>query len=151
MNINKKLNVVKKAIIEHLEEILKVIIPDAKFISKECRIGDVYGNAGESLSISLDANKRGLWFDHATQEFGTIIDFIAAHFDLNAKTDIEAVLAKAEAILAGLDKSSFAVSLAIDKTQLKNDKSLEKVAEWEYLNADGTYICTVIRLSLIHI
>ncbi|WP_052185239.1 DUF5906 domain-containing protein [Methylotenera versatilis] len=144
MALTKKQNIVKNSLIEHLEQVLKKIIPAAKFTGTESRIGDIHGNAGNSLSISLVGGKRGCWFDHATQESGNIIDFVAAHFDLNIKTDVEAVFGKVETTLAEIGKSGAPDN---DKTQLNNDTTFVKVAEWDYLNADGTYICTTIRME----
>ena len=147
MDINKKLNIVKKDLVKHLEQVLKAIIPAAKFTGSDCRIGDIYGSPGDSLSICLVGKKRGLWFDHATQQSGNIIDLIAEHFDLIINTSLDALLIKAEAILADLDKSSYTISPVNNKALLKKHKTLKKVAEWDYLNADGSYICTVIRFE----
>ena len=44
------------------------------FISRhEARIGNIYGEAGESLCIELGGAKAGQWFDHATDEGGDLI------------------------------------------------------------------------------
>lgn len=131
---------IESALLARLREVLKIIMPAGKFSSEECRIGDVHGKSGNSLSICLSGEKIGLWIDHATEESGNIIGLIAAHFDLNPKTELQAVLAKAEEILSCLGELSSAVPL------LNNDsESSKKVSEWEYLNADGSYIWSTCR------
>lgn len=145
--MTKNKNMIKKYLIEHLEQVLKVIIPAAKFTVTECRIGDVYGAAGNSLSICLVGKKRGIWYDHATNAGGTIVDFIAEHFYLNPKTEIELLFAKLEALLVSADETNFAVPLAINKPPPKFEEKLIKVAEWDYLNLDGSYYWSVVRFE----
>jgi hypothetical protein len=48
---------------------------------KEARIGDIYGTAGESLSISLHGPDAGLWHDHATGQGGDLISLYTAYMN----------------------------------------------------------------------
>jgi hypothetical protein len=45
----------------------------------EARIGDKYGEAGESLAIQLHGADAGLWYDHATGEGGDLISLYQAY------------------------------------------------------------------------
>jgi hypothetical protein len=45
----------------------------------EARIGNAAGEPGESLAIQLSGPKAGLWFDHATEESGDLIDLYRAY------------------------------------------------------------------------
>lgn len=147
-SVAKKKLEIESALIERLIDVLKFMMPAGEFTSTECRIGDVYGNKGSSLSVSLKSKTKGLWIDHATDASGNIIGLIAAHFDLNAKTELQAVLAKAEEILTGLDELSSGVPLLNKDSQpFKLSQPLIKVAEWDYLSADGAYICSVVRFE----
>lgn len=128
-------------LIASIHKVLKVILPAGKFSNTKFRVGDVHGNPGNSLSICLSGEKAGLWIDHATSESGNIIALIAARFGLNAKTEMQAVLTKAEEILSSLDKAPAPASIDTKPPALK------KVAEWDYLNADGTYIWTIVRFE----
>ena len=55
-------------------DIVRHVFPRARINSHEARIGNVQGDAGESLSISMKGEERGLWMDHATGEHGDLID-----------------------------------------------------------------------------
>lgn len=128
---------IENALLARLKEVVKAMLPAGKNNGADYRVGDVHGKAGESLSICLSGEKKGLWKDHATDEGGNIISLIAAHFDLNAKTELKAVLAKAEEILSSLDKAPAPIDT--------KHPALKKVAEWDYLNADGTYLWSIVR------
>lgn len=139
---------IEMALIARLIEVMKVIFPEGKFSSSECRIGDIHGNEGTSLSVCLIGEKSGLWFDHATKEKGDIIGLIASHYDINEKTELKAVLAKAEEILSVLDEPISIIHPLIAAPPLDNTaESFAQVAEWDYLNADGSYILTIRRFE----
>lgn len=50
----------------------------ARFSKGEARIGNVYGEKGESLSIHLTGESAGLWFDHQTGKGGNLLDLYLA-------------------------------------------------------------------------
>lgn len=130
----------ESAIIERITDVMKLMLPAGKVSGTEYRIGDVHGNAGDSLSICLAGDKVGLWIDHATQESGVIMEFIAAHFDLCIATESNSVLIKAEGILSDLDSGTVAPNVS-------KNPPLKKVAEWDYLNAQGEYIWSIVRFE----
>lgn len=137
---NDKATQTKFALHARIIEVVKEIFPAGNFTQSECRVGDVHGNAGDSLSICLSGVKVGQWHDFATKEGGNIIDLIGAHFDLNVKTELDAVVAKAELVLAALGKSGNVA------TELKSSPALGKmVAEWDYQTVDGQYIWSARR------
>lgn len=55
------------AIAEHL-------LPQGKKIAKEWKAGSVAGEAGQSLSVCLSGNKRGVWKDFSSGESGDLLD-----------------------------------------------------------------------------
>lgn len=133
------------ALLSNLPDVLKIILPTGKNNGTEYRIGDVYGKPGNSLSICLSGEKKGLWKDHATGQGGNIIKLIAAHFDLNVESELNTVLDKAEEILSALIKSSSIAVPSKLSLQSNTDQDSKLVAEWEYLNVDGTYIWSARR------
>lgn len=138
---------IENALLARLKEVVKAILPAGKNNGADYRVGNVHGKPGDSLSICLSGEKKGLWYDHATNEKGNIIGLIAAHFDLNAKTELKAVLAKAEEILSGLSELDSVVPSLKQSTQSNAAQDSKLVGEWEYLNADGTYIWSVRRFE----
>lgn len=55
-------------------DLVRHVFPRARLTAHEARIGNVQGDAGESLSIALKGDEAGLWIDHATGESGDMID-----------------------------------------------------------------------------
>lgn len=64
----------RSALQSSCHDIVRHVFPRARISATEARIGDVQGNAGESLSIAMSGPEKGLWMDHATGESGDIID-----------------------------------------------------------------------------
>lgn len=57
-------------------------------ISKhEGRIGNTAGEPGESLAVQLTGPKAGLWYDHATDESGDLIDLYRAYMGFQPGKD----------------------------------------------------------------
>lgn len=56
------------------EEVAKHLLPAGKCVNGEWRAGDVRGSQGESLKLSLKGEKKGLWFDFATNEGGDLLE-----------------------------------------------------------------------------
>ena len=62
---------IKARVTRDLEAYLKWLYDNAVIIGKaEARLGNLQGDVGESLSISLRGENRGQWIDHATGETG---------------------------------------------------------------------------------
>jgi hypothetical protein len=51
----------------------------------EARIGDKYGEAGESLAIQLHGSDAGFWYDHATGEGGDLISLYQAYMGYDCR------------------------------------------------------------------
>ena len=133
----------EQELLENLEAVLFQEFPNGKISGNDFVMGDVNGNSGSSLKVCLVGGKRGCWKDFATDEGGTAIALFAANFKLNIKTDLALVLSKIETILEKIGKQS-AMPLPV---QPKVNHALKKVAEWDYLYADGKYCWTIIRFE----
>ncbi len=142
----KNKSLIENELLKHIDKILISLLPAGKFTATDFRIGDVYGKAGNSLSVCLCGEKKGLWNDFSTCDGGNLLSLIAAHFNLEIKSNLKTVLDKAQLILDGIDESSPTASKLVLTV---NDKHLIKVADWEYLNADGSYNWSVIRYETL--
>jgi len=67
---------VKQSCSQSIKAIITDLYPNAKFKGAEARIGGVDGNAGSSMSVSLDPSKFGAYYDHATGEKGDLISLV---------------------------------------------------------------------------
>ncbi len=131
-------------LLEKLESVLHVLFPNGASANGEFLIGDVHGKAGKSLNVCLKGEKRGVWHDFATGDSGQILDLIAAHYHLNLKSQLGLVLDKTKQLLADLAKYS---KIDMPSVETKINQALKKVAEWDYLDADESYIWTIVRFD----
>lgn len=141
----KKKSLIESELLTHIGQVLKVLLPAGKNTGKDFRVGDVYGKAGKSLSVCLQGKKKGLWNDFSTNDGGNLLGLIAAHHGLNIKSNLKSVLDKAQNILDGLDANE--ITTSPKPLVAGENKSMKKVTDWDYLNSDKTYICTVIRFE----
>ena len=82
----------KHELLARLPAVLMALFPAGKIRGNKFLIGNIHGEAGDSLEIALDGDKAGLWHDHATGEGGDLFDAIAIHHGLDTKTDFAAVM-----------------------------------------------------------
>ena len=54
------------------------LFPNGAIISGEYRVGNINGDKGQSLSVCLDGNKQGIWFDFDSTERGDALDLVKA-------------------------------------------------------------------------
>ena len=126
----------------------------------EARIGNVNGEPGLSLSISLSRESAGLWFDHNTEESGDLISLYRArmgytgtsHFDLSLREiaadffhdpiDVDRPTWKLPPI------QKIAEAKAKFGTKPANDEPRgAPIAAYHYKNADGSINTTIERFE----
>lgn len=122
---------------------------------QEARIGDVNGQAGESLAISL---ADGVWHDHATGEGGDLIELYRLYRGISAP--IDAIKEIAVDFLG--DKIEFQrpvwqqtprqyiekkKQLLGDKPRADNTELGPAVAQWRYYDLQGNIIAAVKRFE----
>ncbi len=87
---------VKTHALSNLLNLLPQIFPAGKTSGHHFQIGNVQGDAGESLKIEIYGEKAGLWHDFATDEGGDIFDLLAYYWSLDPKNQFPQLLDKAE-------------------------------------------------------
>jgi len=133
---------------ENRESVLHLMYPNGSKSGNEFIVGDVSGKSGKSLNVCLSAEKPGVWHDFATGESGQILALIAGRYKLDLKSQRALVIAKAQELLAAV--SALPAKYVLHNTSptpTKITQGLKKGAEWDYLNADGSYLYTVIRFE----
>jgi hypothetical protein len=68
---------VKQALLSRLDSVLERILPGGRVHGQRFVVGNIQGDPGESLSVTLDGESAGLWLDFATGEGGDIFDLVA--------------------------------------------------------------------------
>lgn len=61
-------------LVDNIEHVCKKLLPNGKRDGSEWRCGDVNGDAGASLGVSLSGSKAGVWCDFATGQAGDLIE-----------------------------------------------------------------------------
>jgi hypothetical protein len=79
----------KDVIRNNIRQLAGALYPNGKFRYGEWRIGNLNGDAGDSLGIQLTGDKVGLWHDRATGEGGDFIDLLRAKFRFGFKEAVE--------------------------------------------------------------
>lgn len=83
---------------------LKFLFPNAKIKGNKFYIGNIHGDKGDSLVITLSGQHKGKWKDFSTNEHGDIFTLFACHFNLDINTQFKALLQRLSQYL-GLSQS----------------------------------------------
>ena len=77
----------RAGLLDRLEAVLHYLFPQGRIRGGKFYVGDVDGNAGKSLVVELEGDRRGLWKDFASDEGGDVIDLWARSQGLSARHD----------------------------------------------------------------
>ena len=132
---------VRIALLNSLQGVLSRMFPAGKCRHHRFLIGDVQGNAGDSLEVVLDGSKAGLWTDRAEGTGGDVFDLIALHHGLDAQVDFAQVLEMAADLCGHIPPATKAPSR---KSPPVDELGLH-TAKWDYLDAQGQLIACVYR------
>ena len=69
---------IRARLLDQLELALAYLLPQGKRRGAQFVVGNVQGDAGDSLVVDLEGDKRGLWLDFATGESGDALALWAA-------------------------------------------------------------------------
>ena len=132
---------IRRALLDRLEPVLFQLFPAGRIRGGTFSIGNVQGDAGESLEVVLEGEKAGLWIDRAEGTGGDLFDLIAAHAGLDARRELPRVL-EAAACLLGHAPSPPARKR---RREPPMDDLGPATAKWDYLDADGHLLAVVYR------
>lgn len=134
---------VRRDLVDRLESALAYLFPNGTTRNGTFQVGDLMGSKGDSLSVALSGDKRGLWTDFATGEGGDVIDLWAGAHGLSAKADFPRVI-EGVAEWLGTAPPSHAPSRKARKSPPMDDLG-PPTATWFYRAADGRLIAVVYR------
>lgn len=66
---------------KHAEAVCKAFLPNGRKVGGYWQVGNLHGDAGRSMTVRLHGSgtkKPGRWTDHATGEYGDLLDLVAA-------------------------------------------------------------------------
>ena len=133
----------RAGLLDRLESVLLYLFPQGRIRGGKFYVGDVDGNAGKSLVVELEGDRRGLWKDFASDEGGDIIDLWARSQGLSARHDFPRL---ASEIRQWLGVAAPAQTVARrEGRSVPIDELGPYSAKWDYLTADGELIACVYR------
>ncbi len=83
---------IKAALLARLPEVLRYLFPNGRILKREFQIGNLRGDKGQSLKVSLHGDKAGLWQDFESGNGGDIFDLWAAVHGLDTQRNFPDVL-----------------------------------------------------------
>ena len=129
-------------------ELCAQLLPAGRQIGPQWVVGNVFGDAGDSLYVELSGPKQGLWYDHAAGQGGDLLELVGQHH----------VYSKAQAAqwsreFLGIRDDYQPEPRRFDplKHGHRNDASQPYrygSAAWPYPDADGTIRAYVVRFDL---
>ena len=143
---------VRRDIQDRLEAMLAYLFPNGVTRNGTFQVGDLHGSKGNSLSVELSGEKRGLWTDFATGEGGDAIALWAGAHGLSARADFHKVI---EGVAEWMGAISWQNPLSPDRTTAADSSKAPKqppvddlgphTGKWDYQTADGGLIGCVYR------
>ena len=132
---------VRVRLLDQLESALAYLLPRGKRRGAQFVVGNVQGDAGDSLVVDLDGAKRGLWLDFATGESGDAISLWAAVCGFILPQQFHALL---EDIGHWLIVPRVATPIAVPSSA-PHDELGPAAAKWNYHDANGKLLACVYR------
>ncbi|MFQ5510152.1 MAG: hypothetical protein ACE5FN_12590, partial [Leptospirillia bacterium] len=137
---------VRRELSDRLESMLVYLFPNGTTKGGTFQVGDLMGSKGNSLSVALTGNKRGLWTDFATGEGGDVIDLWAGANGLSARSDFHRVI-EGVADWLGAAPATKRQSFGKSEKLPPMDDLGGHTGKWDYTTADGKLICCVYRFD----
>ena len=128
-------------LLDQLEAVLMYLFPNGKRQGTRFVVGNVQGDAGDSLVIELEGPKRGVWIDFATGESGDVLALWAAARGFAVPRDFGELLDDVGDWL--VVPTSFIP--APSKSSATHDTLGPHTAKWDYRSADGDLLACVYR------
>lgn len=130
---------VKSRLLVNLPQVLRALLPAGIVRGHKFMVGNIKGDAGDSLIVELSGSKAGLWHDFATGAGGDVLDLWAAIKGFDRQSQFPALLQDIQNHLgAGFQERSPARPSPAPKLG-------KPTAKWDYTDAKGTLIASVYR------
>ena len=145
---------IRAGLMDRLDAMIHSLFPNALVRGGKALLGNIDGARGDSLTICLSGQKRGQWFDFATQEGGDHVELFARGQGFSARTDFRRVMALAAQWLGtepvrDHPHEGSSVPITHKQKSVKNHAPDlgPPTAKWDYLAADGSLIACVYRFE----
>jgi len=131
----------RNRLLDHLEAVLMYLFPNGKRQGSRFVVGNVQGDAGDSLVIEPEGPKRGVWIDFATGESGDVLALWAAVRGFAVPRDFGELLDDVGDWLVAPTSPIPAPT----KSSAAYDSLGPHTAKWDYRSAEGELLACVYR------
>ena len=135
---------VRSRMLSNIHAILHYHLPKGVFQADRFVVGDLQGNPGKSLVVTVSGDKAGLWQDFSTGESGDLFTLWAAIYGLDAKQNFGEVLQDIEGWLGGDYKEKYKKPINTKPTP-PIDELGAFTGKWDYFDPQGKLIACVYR------
>jgi Toprim-like len=111
---------------------LKCLFPNGKIKGNKFYIGNLNGDTGESLVITLSGKHKGRWTDFSTNEHGDIFNLFGHSYNLDTNTQFTELLARLAEYL-GLSQSE---SKPLSQTEIQSIKARQEQSRLKAIEAE---------------
>lgn len=139
---NNDVETIRAKLIGNIDSVLRYLLPSGTFSQGRFIVGDIHNNRGDSLSVTLQGDKAGMWKDFATNEGGDIFSLWAGVCGLDIKSDFPLIL---EDIKQWLGHGTYHSTPIKKKNTPPIDELGKFTGKWDYHDAHGNLIACVYR------
>lgn len=152
-DVKKDVENIKRKLHANIESVLQYLLPNGRFAHGGFEVGNINGDSGKSLKVTLKGDKIGMWYDFDADIGGDIFDLWATIYGLNVKDNFAELLQDIENWLgAPTNIQKYANTGNNAKTSEKSSKNTPAMdelgkftAKWDYFDAKGHLIACVYR------
>lgn len=132
---------IKAELLNGLRGHLKAFYPNGKIKGNSFYIGNIHGDKGESLVITLSGRYAGKGKDFATGELFDIFDIFAHHFNLDTKTQFYQLLQRLSEYL-GLSQSE---AKPLSQAEIISIRERQEQSRLQAIEAEKTALLETIK------
>jgi Toprim-like len=132
---------IKAELLNGLRGHLKAFYPNGKIKGNRFYIGNIHGDKGESLVITLSGRYAGKGKDFATGESFDILDIFAYHFSIDARTQFYQLLQRLSEYL-GLSQSE---AKPLSQAEIISIRERQEQAKQRQIEAEKTALELIIK------
>ena len=131
----------------YLEEALYYLFPAGKIVQHNFLIGNVQGDAGDSLHVELSGSKIALWHDFATGEGGDIFSLWGAVHGWDTHYEFPEIVSSIQTWLGTPQRPLPQSKASHSKTRSKPEAEAlgAPTGKWDYQDVHGNLIACVYR------
>jgi len=133
----------RTTLLDRLEDVLFHLFPAGYVEGRKFYIGNVRGDHGDSMDVTLDGAEAGLWSDFATGDGGDIFALWAAARGWDTKRDFPKLIAEISDWLGTAPEPTSRPALPPKGPPV--DDLGPYTGKWDYLDAQGKLLACVYR------